>query len=149
MNNINIRKKNDDGSYDNGEFLFKNVDLYDGCYVNRILELSPNLNKKEYNIKLSLRTVVGEFEYQFKPVKEGAYYLEDSNHPGLKFYFTDKNQVKYLPDKNGIISIINVLSMPLDIVIHMIADKYTVNNIDEYIVIDDVNLIVWSSNYEA
>ena len=149
MNNIILRKKNDDGSYDNGDFLFNNVDLYDGCYVNKILEISPNLNRKEYNIKLSLRSVIGEYEYQFKPSEEDGYYLVEDNHPGLKFYFTDKNKVKYLPDKNGVISLINVLSMPLDIIIHMIADKYTVSDIDEYIVLDDINLIPWSSNYES
>ncbi len=149
MNNIILRKKNDDGSYDNGDFLFNNVDLYDGCYVNKILEISPNLNRKEYNIKLSLRSVIGEYEYQFKPSEEDGYYLVEDNHPGLKFYFTDKNKVKYLPDKNGVISLINVLSMPLDIIIHMIADKYTVSDIDEYIVLDDINLIIWSSNYES
>ena len=149
MNNIILRKKNDDGSYDNGDFLFNNVDLYDGCYVNKILEISPNLNRKEYNIKLSLRSVIGEYEYQFKPSEEDGYYLVEDNHPGLKFYFTDKNKVKYLPDKNGVISLITVLSMPLDIIIHMIADKYTVSDIDEYIVLDDINLIIWSSNYES
>lgn len=149
MNNIILRKKNDDGSYDNGDFLFNNVDLYDGCYVNKILEISPNLNRKEYNIKLSLRSVIGEYEYQFKPSEEDGYYLVEDNHPGLKFYFTDKNKVKYLPDKNGVISLINVLSMPLDIIIHMIADKYTVSDIDEYVVLDDINLIIWSSNYES
>ena len=149
MNNIILRKKNDDGSYDNGDFLFNNVDLYDGCCVNKILEISPNLNRKEYNIKLSLRSVIGEYEYQFKPSEEDGYYLVEDNHPGLKFYFTDKNKVKYLPDKNGVISLINVLSMPLDIIIHMIADKYTVSDIDEYIVLDDINLIIWSSNYES
>jgi hypothetical protein len=149
LNNIILRKKNDDGSYDNGDFLFNNVDLYDGCYVNKILEISPNLNRKEYNIKLSLRSVIGEYEYQFKPSEEDGYYLVEDNHPGLKFYFTDKNKVKYLPDKNGVISLINVLSMPLDIIIHMIADKYTVSDIDEYIVLDDINLIIWSSNYES
>lgn len=149
MNNINIRKKNEDGSYDNGDFLFKNVDLYDGCYVYRTLEISPSLNKQEYNLKLSLRSVVDEFEYQFKPSSDNDYYLVDDNHPGMKFYFTDKNKVKYLPDKNGIISLINVLSAPIDIEIHMIADRYTVNNIDEYIVLDDINIIIWSSNNEG
>ena len=94
MNNINIRKKNEDGSYDNGDFLFKNVDLYDGCYVYRTLEISPSLNKQEYNLKLSLRSVVDEFEYQFKPASDNDYYLVDDNHPVMKFYFTDKKKVK-------------------------------------------------------
>lgn len=149
MNNINIRKKNNDGTYDDGEFLFTNVDLYNGCYINRILELSPISNRQENNVKISIRSVIGDREYNFKPEEDGSYYLVDINNPGIKFYFTDKNQIKYLPDKNGIISLVNVLTIPMDIIIHMIAEKYTITELDKNIIIDDIDLVVWSSDNES
>lgn len=148
INKINIRKKNDDGTYDDGDFLFKNVDLYNGCFVKRILEISPS-NREEYNVKVSLRSIENELEYDFKPENEYSYYLVNSKHQGMKFYITDKNGVKYLPDKNGIISLVNVLSTPLEIVINLIADKYTVSKIDDYVIFDDINILFWSSENDT
>lgn len=146
--NINIRKKNEDGSYDNGEYLFNAVDLYDGCSVNRILEISPATSKSEKNIKFSMRTVIGDNEYNFLPDKHNKYNLVDMNHPGLSFFLTDKNKIKYLPDKNGIISITNVLSGPMELILHMEAKKYTITDLNKNIVMDDMNIIIWSSASE-
>lgn len=146
MDNIIIKKKNEDGSYDSGDFLFNAVDLYDGDHVQRILELSPQLGKIVVNVKFEIRSVIDNNQYSFIPEKSGSYYLVNSQHPGIKFYLTDVNKVKYFPDSNGKISITNSLSSSMDVVLHMIAEPYTVKDLNKDIVIEDISLAFWSSD---
>ena len=47
-------------------------------------------------------------------------------------------------DKNGVVSITNVLAVPLDISIHIRASKFTVKKISETLVLDDLELLLWS-----
>jgi hypothetical protein len=146
MNNIIIKKKNDDGTYDNNEYLFNSVDLYEGDHVNRILEISPQLGKMVTNVKFEIRSISNNNQYSFLPEKENSYYLVDPQHKGIKFYLTDTNKVKYLPDRNGKISISNTLSSPKEVVLHMIAEKYTIQDFNKDVVMDDMNIVFWSSD---
>ena len=60
-------------------------------------------------------------------------------------HFEDVNGIKYKSDKNGVIRIINILTIPLDFFIFVEAEPYTVKKISETNVLDDINLIVWSN----
>lgn len=142
MKNIILKKKNSDGSYDNGPYLFDGIDLYHGDNVSKILELSPAGNSVK-NVKISLVVKRNEIEYEFLPEEEDSYYLVNDKYPGMKIHFEDKNGIKFKPDKNGVLSITNVLAVPLDISIHVRAAKFTVKKISETLVLDDIELLLW------
>ena len=61
----------------------------------------------------------------------------------MTIWFADKNGVKFKPDKNGVISVTNLLAIPLDIQIWLKAEKYTVEKMNESVVLDDLALITW------
>ncbi len=145
MEKINLRKKNNDGSYSTNEYLFDAVDLYNGDVVKSILELSPTNNPVK-NVKFSLSCKRDNIEYELKPLDEESYELVTDRYKGMSIWFTDKNGVKFKPDKNGVVSITNLLAIPLDIQIWLRAEKYTVEKLNETIVLDDLNLKVWSQD---
>lgn len=142
LKKVIIKKKNNDGSYDNSPYLFDGIDLYHGDNVPKILELSPSGNSVK-NVKISLTVIRNDVEYEFVPEEEDSYYLINDKYPGMKIHFEDKNGIKFKPDKNGVISVTNVLAVPLDISIHVRAAKFTVKKISETLVLDDLNMLVW------
>lgn len=142
LKKVIIKKKNNDGSYDNSPYLFDGIDLYHGDNVSKILELSPSGNSVK-NVKISLTVIRNDVEYEFVPEEEDSYYLINDKYPGMKIHFEDKNGIKFKPDKNGVISVTNVLAVPLDISIHVRAAKFTVKKISETLVLDDLNMLVW------
>ena len=119
-----ISKKNEDGSYDTNEYLFDGIDLYHGDRTNKKLEISP-VGAPVKNVSIQLVCTRDNIEYEFKP--------EEDNEYNLKC------------DKNGVIRIINILTIPLDFFIFVEAEPYTVKKISETNVLDDINLIVWSN----
>ena len=146
MQNIRITKKNNDGSYDYSDYLFDSVDLYGGDHVSRIIELAPAIaDKPARYVKFSLVSKQEDDTHKFKPLKNDSYYLENIFHNGLKFYLEDKNGVKYTPDKNGIINIANNLIQPIDVVIHLIADQYSIMDFNKNTVIENINIEIWSN----
>lgn len=142
LKKVIIKKKNNDGSYDNSPYLFDGIDLYHGDNVSKTLELSPSGNSVK-NVKISLTVIRNDVEYEFVPEEEDSYYLINDKYPGMKIHFEDKNGIKFKPDKNGVISVTNVLAVPLDISIHVRAAKFTVKKISETLVLDDLNMLVW------
>ena len=143
MKKIILKKKNEDGSYDNSPYLFDCIDLYHGDNVAKTLELSPAGNAVK-NVKVSLVVKRNDIDYDFLPEEEDSYYLVNDKYPGMKIHFEDKNGIKFRPDKNGVVSITNVLAVPLDISIHIRASKFTVKKISETLVLDDLELLLWS-----
>lgn len=145
QNRVIVSKKNEDGSYDTGDYLFDGIDLYHGDRVNKKLEISP-IGSPVKNVNIQLVCTRDNIEYEFKPeFEEGEYYLKTDKYPGLTIHFEDINGVKYKADKNGVIRIINVLSSPLDFYIFIEAEPFTVKQISKTTVLDDVSLIVWSN----
>lgn len=143
MNNIRMQKKNDDGSYDDGEMLFKTVDLYGGDHQSRILEIAPAENVQEVKyvyFGVSLNDVNGKIA--FTPEKEGSYLLVNSTYKNMKFYLEQKNGHKYYPDKNGLIKITDLLIRPIDVVFHVIAEKYSTNSLTEEKVFEEIEISV-------
>lgn len=146
MQNIRITKKNNDGSYDFSDYLFDSVDLYGGDHVSRIIELAPAMSEKPARyVKFSLVSRQEEETYTFKPVKTDSYYLENPYHKGIKFYLEDKNGIKYVPDKNGIINIVNNLIQPIDVVLHLMAEQYSIVDFNKEVVIENINIEIWSN----
>lgn len=144
QNKIILSKKNKDGSYDTNDYLFDGIDLYNGDHVNKRLELSP-VGTPAKNIKIQLVVTRDNIEYEFKPEEDNEYNLKSDKYPGLTIHFEDMNGVKYKSDKNGIISIINILSVPLDFMIYVDAEPYTAKKISDEVVLDDVSLIIWNN----
>lgn len=145
MEKINLKRKNNDGSYSTSPYLFDAVDLYNGDVVKTILELSP-INNPVKNVKFSLICKRDNIEYELKPIDDETYELSTDRYKGMSIWFADKNGIKFKPDKNGVISITNLLAVPLDIQIWLRAEKYTVDKLNETIVLDDLNLKVWYHN---
>ena len=145
QNKTIISKKNEDGSYDTGEYLFDGIDLYHGDNVNKKLEIAP-VGTPAKNVKLQLVCTRDNIEYEFKPNEdEDDYHLKSDRYPGLTIHFEDINGVKYKPDKNGVINFIKVLTMPIDFFIFVKAEPFTSKKISETNILDDINLIVWSN----
>jgi hypothetical protein len=146
LNNIRITKKNNDGSYDDGELLFKTIDLYGGDHQSRILEIAPGVNEQEVQyvyFGISLNDINGKIS--FTPEKEGSYNLVSATYKNIKFYLEQKNGSKFYPDKNGLIKITDLLIKPLDVVLHVIAEKYSSDRISEEKVFDEIELAVWGA----
>lgn len=142
MSYINIKKKELDGSYSRSPYLFDSVDLYNGDTVKSILELSPATNSVK-NVKLSIVCNRNGVDYEFKPKDDDSYELYTDRYKGMTIWFADKNGIKFKPDKNGILSITNLLAIPLDIQIWLRAEKYTIEKMNESVVLDDLSLITW------
>ena len=144
QNRTIISKKNEDGSYDTSEYLFDGIDLYHGDRTNKKLEISP-VGAPVKNVSIQLVCTRDNIEYEFKPEEDNEYNLKCDRYPGLTIHFEDINGIKYKSDKNGVIRIINILTIPLDFLIFVEAEPYTVKKISETNVLDDINLIVWSN----
>jgi len=144
QNRTIISKKNEDGSYDTSEYLFDGIDLYHGDRTNKKLEISP-VGTPVKNVSIQLVCTRDNIEYEFKPDEDNEYNLKCDRYPGLTVHFEDINGIKYKSDKNGVIRIINILTIPLDFFIFVEAEPYTVKKISETNVLDDINLIVWSN----
>ncbi|MGL6098862.1 MAG: hypothetical protein ACRC0G_04470 [Fusobacteriaceae bacterium] len=143
MNNIRLTKKNDDGSYDDGELLFKTIDLYGGDHQTRTLEIAPGVNVQEVKyvyFGIALNDTNGKIA--FTPEKEGSHLLTNSAYKNIKFYLEHKSGYKFYPDKNGLIKITDLLIKPMDVVIHVIAEKYTANRLTEENVFDEIEIEV-------
>lgn len=142
---INIRKKEADGSYSSSPYLFDAVDLYNGDTVKSILELSPAVTSVK-NVKLTIVCDRNDVEYEFKPVQDDEYELTTDRYKGLVIWFADSNGVKFKPDQNGVVSITNLLAVPLDIQVWLKAKPYTVQKLNESLVLDDIKLVTWYQN---
>lgn len=141
MSNIRLTKKNSDGSYDNGELLFKTIDLYGGDHQSRILEIAPGVNEQEVNnvyFGLSLNDANGKVP--FTPDKEGSYLLSNPVYKNVKFYLELKSGQKLFPDKNGLIKVTKVLIKPIDVVLHVVAEKFTTNRLTEELIFDEIDI---------
>lgn len=145
MEKIEIRKKNNDGSYSTSPYLFDAVDLYNGDVVKSIIEISPIGNTVK-NVKFTLSCLKDGIEYDLEPVNEDSYELVTDRYKGMSIWFADKNGIKFKPDKNGVVSITNTLAVPIDLQIWLRAEKYTVEKLNETIVLDDFNLKVWTQD---
>lgn len=145
MDKINIKRKETDGSYSKSPYLFDGVDLYNGDTVKTILEISPSNNAVK-NVKFSLNCRRNEIDYELKPASEDSYELVTDRYKGMAIWFADKNGIKFKPDKNGVISITNLLATPIDIQIWLKAEKYTVEKLDEAVVLDDLLITAWYQN---
>lgn len=145
MSNIVIKKKENDGSYSKSPYLFDAVDLYNGDTVKSILELSP-VNNSVKNVKISVSCKRDDTEYELTPISEDSYEIATDRYKGMVIWFADKNGIKFKPDVNGVISVTNLLAVPLDIQIWLRAEKFTVEKLNESIVLDDLCLSVWCQN---
>lgn len=146
MNNIKLTKKNNDGSYDYGDLLFDAVDLYGGDHVRRTIEISPAIAEQSLKyVKFSIAFKNNGSSYKFTPEKDGSYYLVNSQQKGFKFYLENSKGVKYTPDKNGIISIAQLLVAPVDVVINLIVEQYAVTDMNKEVVLDDIEIEIWAS----
>lgn len=142
MRNISLKRKELDGAYSQSPYLFESVDLYNGDTVKSIIELAP-LNNAVKNVKLTIVCNRNGIDYELKPENDDSYELVTDRYKGMSIWFADKNGVKFKPDKNGVVSITNLLAIPLDIQIWLRADKYTVEKLNETVVLDDLALISW------
>lgn len=143
MNNIRLTKKNEDGSPDTGEMLFKTLDLYGGDHQSRILEIAPGEAVQEVKyvyFGVSLNDVNGKVA--FTPEKEGSYFLVNSTYKNIKFYLEHKNGYKFYPDKNGLIKITDLLIKPMDVVFHVVAEKYSTSRLTEEKVFEEIEISV-------
>lgn len=145
-NKIIIRPKNEDGSYSDNSILFDGIDLYDGCNVYKILELSSD-NGVAKNVKLTLEVQRNDLIETLLPKIEDAAELKTGYYPGLDIWFTltGADGVKLIPDKNGVINLTKQLTVPMDVVMHVKASKYTVSSLNESVVLDDLFIVTWCS----
>ncbi|MGL5315210.1 MAG: hypothetical protein ACRCX2_19675 [Paraclostridium sp.] len=146
MNNIRMTKKNEDGSYDDGPLIFKTLDLYGGDHQTRILEIAPGVNEQEVKFVyfgISLSDINGQVS--FTPEKEGSHMLVNSVYKNIKFYVEHSNGHKLYPDKNGLIKLTEALVKPMDIILHVIAEKYSTNRISEEKVFEEIEISVWGA----
>lgn len=137
---LKMKKKNLDGSYSNSPYFFNAVDLYNGDTVKSILEISP-IHGSVKNVMLSLVCNKDKVDYPFMPKDKDSYELVTERYKGLTLWFADKNGIKYRPDINGKVYITNDLSVPIDIQVWLKADKYTVNQLDKMIALNDITII--------
>jgi hypothetical protein len=145
MGAITLTKKNTDGSYDYGDKLFDSIDPYDGDHVYRTIEIKPTVSENAVKyVKFRLITEKEGDVYIFKPSKTKSHILESTQYSGFSFYLEDINGIKYIPDTNGIISLSNVMSSPIEVVLHLIVDKYAVEDLDKTIILEDVFVEIWS-----
>lgn len=145
VNGVKITKKNQDGSYDYSETMFDAVDAYSGDHVYRTIELAPAIpGKQPKYVKFSLNTFKDNSLYTMKPIKENSYQVASEYYKGFSFYLESASGVKFMPDKNGIISITNILTTPLNVTLHMIVEQYAVQDIEQKTFLDDVSIRVWS-----
>ncbi|MGL4449586.1 MAG: hypothetical protein ACRCTZ_00170 [Sarcina sp.] len=146
MNNIRLTKKNEDGSYDYGELLFKTIDLYGGDHKSRILEIAPGVNEQEVeNVYFGLTLNETGGRVPFTPEKEGSYYLANSVYKNIKFYLETKSGIKLYPDKNGLIKITKTLIKPMDVILHVVAEKFATNRLTEEAVFDQIDIEISAS----
>lgn len=145
MKRISLKRKELDGAYSKSPYLFDAVDLYNGDTVKSIIEIAPVSNAVQ-NVKISIVCNRNGIDYELKPVDEDSYELHTDRYKGMTIWFADKNGVKFKPDKNGVISVTNLLAIPLDIQIWLKAEKYTVEKLNETVVLDDLTIISWYQN---
>lgn len=146
MENIRLTKKNADGSYDYGELLFKTVDLYGGDHQSRVLEIAPGVNEQEVkNVYFGLALNDTGGKVSFTPEKEGGYNLTNSVYKNIKFYLEHSSGHKLYPDKNGLIKITDILIKPIDVILHVIADKFAVNRLTEERVFDQIEIEIFAA----
>jgi hypothetical protein len=145
MGVLTLTKKNEDGSYDYSEQLFDAIDPYDGDHVYKTIEIKPTVSETAAKyVKFRLVTEKEGDVYIFKPTQSKSHLLASSQYNGFKFYLEDINGIKYIPDTNGIISLVNTLTSPMDIVLHLIAEKYAVEDLEQELLLEDVFVEVWS-----
>lgn len=143
MSNIRLTMKNQDGSYDNGELLFTSIDLYGGDHQSRILEIAPGINEQEVkNVYFGMSLNDANGKVPFTPDKEGGYFLVNSVYKNVKFYLETKAGQKLFPDKNGLIKVTKTLIKPMDVVLHVVAEKFTAKRLTEEHVFDEIEIEV-------
>lgn len=143
VNNIRLLKKNEDGSYDNSDKLFKQIDVYGGDHQKRILEISPGINEQQIkHVYFSLELVSTDGNVTFVPEREGSYYLTNSLYKNIKFYLEHKSGHKLYPDKKGMIKITDLLIKPMDVVLHVEVEQYAMPRITEGIIFDDIEIVL-------
>lgn len=143
--NLSIIKKNQDGTYCYEEEMFEGVDLYEGDHVFRTFEIAPkDMTRAVRKVKIKLKAEKNGNSYSFVPSTEDSYILESKSHPGIRFYLENSNGIKLYPDSKGTVNIIDILQSPIDVTIHLIADKFTVTDFEKKTVIDDLSLEMWS-----
>lgn len=145
MQNVRLNKKNEDGSYDNGEFLFNSIDFYGGDIKRRILEVAPGINKEQVQyVKFLIALKNENGSVPFVPEKEGSYLLVNELYKNVSFYLEHKSGNKLIPDKKGVINITNLLIQPMDIVLYVKVEPFTTSRLDDEIVMEDLEIQIYS-----